>query len=158
MRRIVLVVGMIALAGAAFAAGNVVPKLKFPWASEALNKPCDKTELEWRCLANAIPAQAKPAKLTRAYDMVELQAKPAKEGLLLKIVVAPRPPFAAAPGTDKWRGEMDAISRIAGEHAKRRLVDKDTCEDLRDMYLELHYGDKLIGTRNIDGFKFVAER
>ncbi|MHC4718505.1 MAG: hypothetical protein ACYS5V_16160 [Planctomycetota bacterium] len=158
MKRITLATALISLAGLGFAAGQAVPKVRFPWASADLNKPCGKTELEWRCVANAIGGPGKPAKLSREYKLVQLWAKPTRKGLSVTASIQPRPPFKARPNTKTWWKQMDHNSRLAMHHARRRFVDKDTCDDFRDMRLEFYAGNTLVGTRDINGFKRAKGR
>jgi len=152
MKRMVFVVGMVALVGVAFAAGNAAPKLKFPWASEAMNKPCDKTELEWRCLANAIGGGGEPTKLSKEFTVVSLTAEPLTRGLRVKAVVAPRPPFKPDPRAANWWQIIDRNTRYATSIAKSRFGDKGMFEDDRDIHLDFCVGEVLVGSRNFDGF------
>ncbi len=157
MKRIVCILVLVAIG---FAVGQAAPKvkLKFPWASEDLNKPATVTELEWRCAANGIGGPGEPAKLSREYKLIGIWAKPTAKGLQVTASISPRPPFKARLESEKWWKQMDHNSRLAMHHARRRFVDTATCDDFRNMKLAFYYKDTLVGTRDINGFKRAKAR
>jgi len=77
----VLALGIVGFGLACFGAGRAA-KLRFPWAGEALNRPCGKTMLEWKCATGGI-RQDKPLKLTHHFALVELSATPKPRGVLV---------------------------------------------------------------------------
>ena len=74
--------------GVAFAAGNAAPKLKFPYAGDALNQPCGRTLLEWRCLEKRVDCRPVPMNRDWALDIFLIEPQPA--GLLAKMNISKR--------------------------------------------------------------------
>jgi len=77
----------------AFAAGNAVPKLKYPYAGDALNAPCGKTLLEWRCAESRLDCRTTPMNRDWALDVFLVEAHPG--GVLAKINLSHRHPKAS---------------------------------------------------------------
>lgn len=108
---------MVCVLVAGVALGAVGAKLKFPYAGEALNEPCGRTELEWRCAAQSWAAE-EPRVITDQFLLVSAayQAKP--KGLLVDLHVTRRPgillPYAS-------RGWTEALTGAVG-HARRTVL------------------------------------
>ena len=115
MKRTFFIGAGLAIAALAFAAGNAAPKLKFPYAGEALNAPCEKTLLEWRCATKRL--KSTPIVATREWHITHLVAEPRTKGLLLRANICLRrgaKPQVAA----RWYGRA---KEIATEQLTRRF-------------------------------------
>ncbi len=89
MRRVVILgTGLLAV-GAGFCAGRA-SKLKFPWAGELLNRPCGKTELEWRCATKGL-RRDKPVVSGIYWTITSLRAEIRRKGVVVHANVALQP-------------------------------------------------------------------
>ena len=86
MRRTPVLLAVAGLCAVAFCAGRAV-KLKFPWAGDALNRPCGKTELEWRCVSHRI---SPPKSLGIEWQITHFVAEPKQKGLRLQVNLGER--------------------------------------------------------------------
>ena len=83
-----VIVGVGLLVAGAFAAGNAVPKLKFPYGGPVYNQPAGKTLLEWQCLAGRV--DCRPFVLNREWHITALLAEPMPGGVRIKINIEVR--------------------------------------------------------------------
>ena len=101
MKRLALYVAGMAVAAAAFAAGQAT-KLKFPWAGDALNRPCGKTELEWRLATKGI-RKDEPVNLAGYWMIRELRPEIRAKGVVLHANVSLRPDKAITDRAEALR-------------------------------------------------------
>ena len=117
MKRTALVGWTLGIAALAFCAGRA-GKLKFPYAGEALNSPCGKTMLEWRCETNSV-RQDKPLAITNAFELISMSAKPSRKGLVVRANVRLREKVALQRGKPGWeeacRGACDQVYWLSQE-------------------------------------------
>lgn len=89
--------------------GQQVADKKFPWASDDLNKPCGKTELEWRCAISRI--DPRPVAIKDRFEVLALDAEPKESGMTVKVAVGlkggiPEPSMKR----EQWRDTFDNLS------------------------------------------------
>ena len=119
MKRLALYVAGMAVAAAAFAAGQAT-KLKFPWAGDALNRPCGKTELEWRCATAGIRADP-PVTNGELWVVNSIAAEPRPKGLVLRRDVSPQNGVILRRGMPGWRGALGSGCRRGLSLAQARF-------------------------------------
>jgi len=159
MRRMSTVVLVVLAAGIAFAAGQAAPKLKFPWAGEKLNAPCNRTELEWRCAANRIEQLPAPVKLCREFDLIHLVGQPASKGMEIKANLTPRPKVKIDTSAGAWDALMSHATTCVLWQARTRFgsgaTDKDPMDDFADVAMSVYINGELAATRTAEGMKVV---
>jgi len=112
MKRAVFLAVALAALGVAFAAGNAVPKLKYPWAGEKLNADCGKSLLEWKA-ASAGLRDDPPIPLTSIFQMTALSAEVRPQGLVLTAKLIRRPGVVHEYACHGWaQGLRDASAAI----------------------------------------------
>lgn len=153
MKRMILLIAVVAAGSFCLGAAAEKKKLKFPWAGEKLNKPCGKTELEWKC-ARAEMKPVAPTKLTKHFNLVAFGAKPQPNGLLVKALVVHRPKVVIRQLS--WNAAVEYASRmvlakvrkeIGGDVSQNGLMD-----EAEDCQIEVYEGATLIGIRTQQGF------
>ena len=115
MRRVVILgTGLLAV-GAAFCAGRASApklKLKYPWAGELLNRPCGKTELEWRCATGGIRKDG-DIPLTKAFVLRTLTAEIKPKGIVVRadvtVTFVARKKGFDAEGTEAYTGKVRVV-------------------------------------------------
>ncbi len=125
MRRVVILgTGLLAV-GAAFCAGRASApklKLKYPWAGELLNRPCGKTELEWRCATGGIRKDG-DIPLTKAFVLRTLTAEIKPKGIVVRADVTRRDGVVLHWAQRGWAAALrDACSRV-NRLARQRFGD-----------------------------------
>ena len=126
--------------------------LAFPWMTDTMKAPCDKTALEWAIAENSI-RQDEPVKIGTPFDLVELSAKPSAKGLLVRAVCRLRPGISMAPGDSKWGRTMEIHSRRCLETAKSRFGEEGAFEDWRGLYLVMVVNERVVAVRTFEHFE-----
>ena len=154
-------VALFTIAVAVFAAGNAVPKLRFPWAGEKLNEPCDRTELEWRCVANRIEQLPAPIKLCREFDLIHLVAVPMAKGMEIKANLLPRLKIKIDTSPGGWNSLMSHATTCVLWQARTRFLggatDKEPLDDFADVAMRLYIEGELVATRTAQGMQLVTK-
>ena len=123
MRRVVILgTGLLAV-GAAFCAGRATAhKLKYPWAGELLNRPCGKTELEWRCATKSLRKDADQA-LTKVFTLRSLVAEIKPKGVIVCADITRRPGAVVGPGHRGWNPALREACAAAFRQGRLRFGD-----------------------------------
>ena len=164
MKRIALVLTVLVVAFGSFAAGQATkPVLKFPWAGEALNKDCGKTELEWKLAANRIEQLPAPIKLTKEFNLVHLVGTPTAEGLNVKANVVVREGMKPLPfGNQGYHAQMEMATRMAMWQVQERFGNgrqaAGVFEDCKNLAIELYVDGVLLATRTVVESKEVKPK
>lgn len=133
--------------GVSFCLGAAVkPKLKFPYAGPELNKPCGKTELEWRCATRGV-RDDKPITLTTQFSMVGLSAEPRAKGLLVDAHLERRAGILLPYACRGWNAALRDAAKTAYAHALRRFgTGKELGKPMtnwNDICVRLHLDDRI---------------
>ena len=108
----------ILLAGT-FAAGREAAKLKFPWAGETLNRPCGKTEIEWRAATRGLSHDA-PVPITPIFEVTAMRGEVKRQGLLVTANVRRREGVVHPYACRGWaQGLRDACGAIHKQAVRR---------------------------------------
>jgi len=90
MKRTIVVAVLLAAGFCAGAASR--PSMRWPWAGEKLNQPCNKTELEWRIATKDL--RCEPLHPTREWAITHILARPGSGGLLIQANIVRTPGFS----------------------------------------------------------------
>lgn len=136
------------------------PKPKYPYVSEALNKPCGKTEFEWRCLENSIFHKPQPVLLNREFELLHIEAQPSSEMLLVRANVTRRKGVTEGPGHKQW-GRILNIGTIAVlRQVYRRFGEGDKLDSpfvhFRNLRMQFYLDGVLAAERDWDGLHIKA--
>ena len=138
MSRTLTVACVLLVTGLAYAAGVAT----FTWVPEELRCPCDKTELEWRLVANAI-RQDKPVKLCGEFDLLNLRGTVKPKGLLVEANLRPRPALRFGEQDKRWAMIMRTAENAVWEHARKSFGKPGMFEARESMYLLIRIGGRL---------------
>jgi len=123
--------------------------LAFPWMTDTMKAPCDKTALEWAIAEKSI-RQDEPVKVTKEYDIVSMTAKPTQRGLVVQMNLKRRPGISLAPGHRDWQFKMNGLPAEAAIIVRKAYATADAFEDMRGLYLAISIDDRLTVCGTLD--------
>ncbi len=103
-----------------FALGAGAAKLKFPYAGKALNQPCGKTELEWRCAVQSA-ARAESEPITGQFELLAMTFTPKAKGLVVDVHVRRREGILLPYAARGWTKALSAAADYGYRHAIRHI-------------------------------------
>ena len=148
-----------AVALAAFAAGNVAPKLKYAWAGEALNRERLVSDIELRCLKAEFRCEL--PSLNANWMVVRLETYLYENGL--KAVVSVKETNLTATGLARARRTWPAAKEALVDLIYRRLLPglkPSKASPIGDVQIVIigHGGKEILGMRDRELGKDVGTR
>jgi hypothetical protein len=148
------IVSVVLLAAGAGIGATTGPALKFPWASEALNAPCGKTALEWKCLEAKIDARPKP--LSGKFQIVNFILLPGPTGLQVKADIGIKsgvPPVD--PRGANWGRLFTDLTMEVKREAEKTTGPLD--ENFIGYRVDLFYLGKPASSQDVKGFRLLLK-